>query len=326
MKPIGMASLFGVGLGLAFTVFPCLVGGCGSTIGIFPMGYPTIDNYPAWSPDGSTILYSHNGITSVERTGAYHVDPESMGLWAVNEDGTNARLLVHAGLGGAWSDWSPDGEWIVYAARDQAAIYKARFEEGRVDTTSITLLTSGGWNCFPSWSPDGEWIAYDSIPPGEDDPHDLYVMRIDGTEKTRLSHSHVRMPDWSPDGQWIVHHRYLEGADPREDGDICIMPASGDSLAMDQVTRLTSGMKFDRYPKYSPDGTMVAFESDGGVWVVNSDGSDLRRITDGENPSWSPDSRKLAFVKPSDDRNDNGTIWIIRLDGSGLRRVTHGLR
>jgi hypothetical protein len=82
-------------------------------------------------------------------------------------------------------------------------------------------------------------------------------------------------------------------------------------------------------PAWSADGTKLAYSSKqggtGGIYIVNADGSGLRRVTtdvtDGE-PTWSPDGTKLAFVHVSTGRR---RLVTSNLDGSGLTVVTPNL-
>jgi Tol biopolymer transport system component len=79
-------------------------------------------------------------------------------------------------------------------------------------------------------------------------------------------------------------------------------------------------------PAWSADGTKLAYSSKiggtGGIFIVNADGSGVRRVTsdtaDGE-PTWSPDGTKLAFVHVSSGRR---RLVTTNLDGSGLTVVT----
>ena len=65
---------------------------------------------------------------------------------------------------------------------------------------------------------------------------------------------------------------------------------------------------------WSPDGQKVAFDGNGDLYVMNADGSGLRRLTRNpacdRGPAWSPDGRKIAF-------GGNGHIFVINVDGSG---------
>ena len=76
-------------------------------------------------------------------------------------------------------------------------------------------------------------------------------------------------------------------------------------------------------PAWSPDGSRIVFSSrrDGsyGVYVMNADGTGLRRVANAPQasyPAWSPDGERLAFGNPFSD------IHTIRIDGTGLENVT----
>jgi Tol biopolymer transport system component len=86
---------------------------------------------------------------------------------------------------------------------------------------------------------------------------------------------------------------------------------------------------------WSPDGRKLAFVSttfaEGGLWVMNAEGSHPVRLVDVSNvppgapwsppsrPTWSPDSRRIAFAAT---RNGGRGIWAVNADGSNLRQLT----
>lgn len=81
-------------------------------------------------------------------------------------------------------------------------------------------------------------------------------------------------------------------------------------------------------PVMSPDGTKIVFASPrdslGDIYVINSDGTNLVRLTitpeyEGE-PSFSPDGSKIVFVS---ERDDNGEIYIMDSNGSNQTRLTY---
>jgi Tol biopolymer transport system component len=103
--------------------------------------------------------------------------------------------------------------------------------------------------------------------------------------------------------------------------------------------RQAQPLLFDR-PTWSPDGRRIAFtvELDGDsaapyrtdIYVMDRDGSDVRRLTHSERalfPVWSPDRRTIAFAKRASSRPRSfrelvsATIWAVRTDGSDERQL-----
>jgi hypothetical protein len=125
--------------------------------------------------------------------------------------------------------------------------------------------------------------------------------------------------DVSPDGRDIAFDLL---------GDIYTMPITGGA-----PVRIASGLPFEMQPKFSPDGTKIAFTSDRGggdnLWIMNRDGSDKRAVTKEtfrllNNPDWSPDGRYLIGRKHFTTGRSLGTgeIWMYHLGGGdGVKLV-----
>ena len=123
--------------------------------------------------------------------------------------------------------------------------------------------------------------------------------RFTATEGTWMS------LDVSPDGSTIVFDLL---------GDLYLMPAAGRKAA-----RLTSGMAFDAQPRFSPDGTRVAFVSDrsGGenVWIAHVDLTDTIQVTRGDNsvwvsPEWTPDGKHVVVSRSSGVRDPADLVMV----------------
>jgi len=104
-------------------------------------------------------------------------------------------------------------------------------------------------------------------------------------------------------------------------GDIYSVPMSGG-----EATALTAGIEWNYQPRFSPDGSQIAFVSDraGGdnLWIMNADGSDAHAVTDEAehlvaNPSWSPDGKYLVGRKGyySTRSIPAGEIWMFHHGG-----------
>jgi TolB protein len=91
---------------------------------------------------------------------------------------------------------------------------------------------------------------------------------------------------------------------------------------------VTENEAFGGQPTWSPDGTRIAFKSNGNIYVMNADGSAQKRLTRApstgrgdEYPAWSPDGSRIAFARSR--VGGLAEIYVIHIDGSGLKRLTH---
>jgi len=125
--------------------------------------------------------------------------------------------------------------------------------------------------------------------------------------------------DVSPDGSTIAFALL---------GDIYTMPIAGGT-----PTRIAEGLAWEVQPRFSPDGTRIAFTSDRGggdnIWLMNTDGSDMRALTDEDfrllnQPTWSPDGQFIAAKKHFTTGRSLGTgeVWLYHVSGgSGVALV-----
>jgi Tol biopolymer transport system component len=120
--------------------------------------------------------------------------------------------------------------------------------------------------------------------------------------------------DVSPDGRRIAFTLL---------GDIYTMAIEGGA-----TTRIAEGLAWEVHPRFSPDGTRIAFTSDRGggdnIWLMNADGSGKSQVTKEDfrllnQPSWSPDGRFIVAKKHFTTGRSLGTgeIWLYHVSGGG---------
>jgi TolB protein len=251
----------------------------------------------------------------------------------VNVDGSGLQELMR----GTSPSWSPDGRRMAFLRWSGAS--------GRVGVYVVNADGSGEQRLTrsiggqPFWSPAGRRIAFanrqKSSSGGYVHPYrfDIYVMNTNGSGLRRLAPTSFDTdPVWSHDGGKIAYVRAY---------DIWLMNADGTGQR-----KLTSGAGRDLLPSWSPDGRKIAFErrlgnregrrhgaSSFDIYVVNADGSGLRRLAEnGSRPLWSSDGKKMAFSRPLGNGNgfpetlDNWEIFVMNADGGEQRNLTRNRR
>jgi TolB protein len=191
-----------------------------------------------------------------------------------------------------------------------------------VDGRDLQRLTSApGGKGWPSWSPDAKRITFRWATNGCDpNRSDIAIVTIADSKVTVLAHEGWS-PAWSPLGDWIAYYAASSAFGlnlVRPDGSADHQILAGDA----------------EYPAWSPDGRRIAFmslgfpagssSSDYDLYVVDVDGTNLRRLTTaaGEDgwPDWSHDGRRIAYVhKPSEPTSE---IHVMTADGRDDARVS----
>lgn len=156
----------------------------------------------------------------------------------------------------------------------------------------------------PLLSPDGKLLALTG-------PGGLYVARPDGSGLRRVR-INAYDASWSPDSKRLVFT--LDACEGR--GDDCYLSydhiAELGSVGVDGrgFRRLTWTTVYEGEPDWSPDGRTIAFAGDSGVYVMETDGTNVRVLVGGAAaPEWAPDGRRLLVAA--------STGWLVLDLGTG---------
>lgn len=164
-----------------------------------------------------------------------------------------------------WHGWSPDGREVLYVAKrpetgDSYHIFAADTETG--EERQLTNY-QGSHVDGPEYSPDGEWIYYNGNHSGT---MQLWRRKPDGSEAEQLTFdaNNNWFPHLSPDGKWMVYLAYPSTIDvdshpTYKQVELRLMPTSGG--APRTIAYLFGGQGTINVPSWSPDSRQVAFVS-----------------------------------------------------------------
>lgn len=184
------------------------------------------------------------------------------GVYAFNQvNGLGSRIIVseggkqvsvpYSGLAD-WAHWpalAPDGSRVVFSeGAGPIMAYDWRKNGGKETLVQLTTKGATYSDLMPRYSPDGKHIVFVSR---RDDDMEIYRMRADGSEQTRLTRSpgidcH---PVYSPDSQRIAFTSNRDGK-----YEIYVMNADGSN-----VRRVTTHAEHNNHPCWHPDGKQLVF-------------------------------------------------------------------
>jgi TolB protein len=146
---------------------------------------------PAWSPDGTKIMFMSSMLGNPE-------------LFIAEADGTRARRLTHSTGADTSATWNPKTGQQVAFVSDRGGTPQLYIMDAEGSEVQKIELTDKGYVIDPAWSPNGQLLAFSWRRPNGN--YDLYVMDIashDLVELTRDAGRNER-PSWAPDGRHIV--------------------------------------------------------------------------------------------------------------------------
>ena len=234
------------------------------------------DITPAWSPDGSQVVFASDRDEG----------GDNFEIYVMDADGGNQTRLTNTAVPEIDPEWSPDGTKIAFASQPESGVQNDIYVMNADGSNPVNLTDDAANDGYLGWSPDGGRLVWErAVSLGG---LDIYTMNADGTEQTRLtSNQGSRTPAWSHSGEQIAFSS--EGGAPGTD--LYVMDTDGGNR-----TELADVGIYDVFPDWSPDDQKVAFSAqlngDNEIYVVGADGSNPVNLSNNpgvdDDPAWSP--------------------------------------
>ncbi|WP_423148092.1 TolB family protein [Rubrolithibacter danxiaensis] len=247
---------------------------------------------PNWAPDGKTLIYNSEGLMYafdlkkrkpellntdfVKKNNNDHVlsfDGKMLGLSSSSADPKYGSVVYTVPATGGkpkqitptgpsyLHGWSPDNKFLLFTGQrnKEFDIYKIPSAGGE----EIRLTTSPGLDDGSEFTPDGRYIYFNSVRSGT---MQIWRMKADGTEQKQVTSDEFNnwFPHVSPDGKWIVFVSFMKDVPP---GDhpfykhvyIRLLPIEGGKPKV--IAYLYGGQGSMNTPSWSPDSKRIAFIS-----------------------------------------------------------------
>ncbi len=316
---------------------------------VFAQGTDTLfARRPAWAPDGTKIVFE--SLDKANKTSLWILDlttsdvtslfsseqdtlftqwsPDSQRIafwmensdtWVINSDGSNPQNLTEDFDNVDWLfAWSPDSQYLVvtsYPENTSSDIHGMSMWAVNVDSLEKKMLAevpiedSIFWT---SWSSDGSKILYTQLR-DVTKPSEIRLIDIESLESTTLVEGPYETANWSPDGSLIS----ILSRDCETGYSILLL-----KTATLQVSGPIGGdcSSIGIPPIWSPNGDFIAYQNSLETFRVIriADNQEVAEF-EGQNPTWSPTSKEIAFTLY---QNHGSNIYTVNIETSKITQLT----
>jgi TolB protein len=261
--------------------------------------------------------------------GGVETTPVVGAIYTIGSDGTGLKKIAQLGKNTDFPTYSPDGKWVYFQsnATGRSQVYRCR-----PDGSGVVNLTQG--------DPLGkQWKDCYGYALSRDGSRFLYTVHDGSSARVVLA-----KPDGSDPRLLFpkLGYTYMGALSPNGDRIVVSGPARGYRLLIADLPdgeprELTPDHPASFAPQFTPDGkTIVFIRRDEDVYRVDSDGQNLRRLTDGnhylhftlsardrhsstDGPHVSSDGKRIAYVAAKDGVPN---VCVMNVDGTGQRQIT----
>lgn len=280
---------------------------------------PGFDRAPAWSPDGTSLVFNSRREPHSTRPQLYTVDVT---------DPISVRQVSFSETEDLRASWFPDGTAVVFQRGglfDGPNLFRLDVASGE---STLLTDTPGRIDAAGAVSPDGTTLALQSnrnLTTGFF-PFRLFLIDLATNQVAQVAtppsdgsdDGSDDGPQWSPSGSQLVFAR---------SGNLRLY-----DLGSGATTLLTDGGEFDIAPSWSPDGRFLVFQSDrveedGGIHLYDLETGEISYLGEGRTPVWTATQRPSDSDSPRvpqtrDDCKHGG--WRQLADASGEAFVNQG--
>jgi TolB protein len=244
---------------------------------------------PNWTRDGKAFLFNQDGHIQRLEVGSSNPVPMDTGFAnrcnndhgispdatelaiSDNSQGDHNSLVYIVPIGGGtprritqkspsyWHGWSPDGKTLAFVGQRDGEFDIYTIPPAGGEETRLT--TAKGLDDGPEYSPDGGYIYFNSERTGR---MQIWRMKADGSEQEQVFSDELNnwFPHISPDGQWMVFVTYatdVKGHPENKDVMLRLMSLADKKITV--LAKLFGGQGTINVPSWSPDSKQLAFVS-----------------------------------------------------------------
>jgi len=269
---------------------------------------------PKWAPDGEKIAFikKWSGVWGGHLT---ILDSSGQILNVIKEDIVDFS-------------WAPDGKSVIYSIKYDG-IY--RFDVQTKQTQQILITSPGTYDHNPVWSPDGSKIAFvhhewennfyislinfdpKRVPySGEDIYNNSRNSEIKVITSGESTYDEDLHPQWTSDGKKLVLYSLADS------GTIYITDVAKKLVI--EISLEDQGLSLEYWwrsepVELSPNGREIAFVSGRSLYLIDIDGTNIRKVVEAKlnvsYPDWSADSRYIAVTMTP-------YMYVVSRDGNEL--------